>query len=285
MGLWLLPTDICLVTGGKTGLGAELIILFANYGCQTVSLDLYSLTEDNSIVVPECVNSLSTEHRTGNVATLHLNCDVCDEQSILEAKELIYKRFHRYPSVIILNAAIRGAISSVNNTSTKSLQRIIDVNLGGVIRCAKIFMPEMISMNRGYIVTIASALGMVIPKGFSAYGAAKAGVIGFHEGLSFELADHKKVRTLLVCPGQLDTELFSDVHTPNKFVAPVVSKSKLAEVIFKRIRKGKTHTIYSPLYVRYLPWMKVMTTPLMRTARKISNIDKVYDEAVATTEP
>lgn len=284
MSPWLLPSDIVVVTGGKLGLGAAIVKNFSQYGCQTISLDLYEQEPKASVDSDMETVSIDDDENPA-VAPVHLRCDVRSETDIEHAKSVIYERFQRHPSIVILNAAVRGPIRSVVDSTVDSMESTIDVNLGGVVKCTKAFLPEIMAMKRGFIVTVASALGMIVPKGFCAYGAAKAGVIGFHEGLNFELSDIKDIRTLLVCPGQLDTEMFADVKTPSKVIAPIVSKVKLAQKIFKRVKKGKTQTIYAPLYVRYLPFMRCAPVAMMRAVRKMSNIDGVYDKAVNESEP
>lgn len=315
---WLTPTDIVVVTGGSHGLGASILKEFARKGCQTVSLDVVPAPiGEEADTHPEPLQSVQdekydnsssdtvgapTDLSTADVATVELaetpandaigedaaclsptlsiKCDVRSVDDLQRASELIMEKFHRHPSVIVLNAGVRRQLNTIADTSFEDLQETIDVNLNGVLKCMRTFLPGIISDQRGFIVTIASALGIVVPKGLGAYGASKAGLIGIHEALRQEVSIYKDVKALLVCPGQLGTSMFSDVKTPSEYIAPIVSPEKLAVKIVKRICKAKTSTIYSPTYVRYLPLMNAIPISWARLARKISGVDKVYDDIV-----
>ncbi len=68
------------------------------------------------------------------------------------------------------------------DTSLSSWQRIVSVNLMGVVHCCRALVPEMVSAGRsGHIVNIASMLGYVGVQGVTAYCATKFGVVGFSE--------------------------------------------------------------------------------------------------------
>jgi len=308
---WLLPTDVCVVTGGSNGLGRDLLREFARFGCQTVSLDIKgtlepvdtndpvsSDTERPNAINHETDNDIDStrssvrdsgagtdEHVSGDdeedlEPTLSIECDVRKESDLLRARDLIIEKIGRPPSVVALNAGIRHPLHSIADSTFEDLQSTVDVNLGGVIKCLRTFLPDFIDKKRGFFIIVASALGIVVPKGLSAYGASKAGLIGISEGLAQEIKDYDDVHSLLVCPGQLDSTMFSDVKTPSDVLAPVVSTNKLAAKIVKRVSKAKTSTLYAPAYVRYLPFMNVVPVPVSRFLRRLSGVDTVYDEAV-----
>lgn len=231
----------------------------------------------------ESTNTGRSENEEGNLKpTLCIQCDVRDVADLEKAQALIFSKFKRSPSVLVLNAAIRSPLNSIADSSYEELDATIDVNLSGVLKCLRTFLPEFISNKRGFIVTIASALGIVVPKGLGTYGASKAALIGLHESLTQELAEYSGVKALLVCPGQLDTKMFSDVATPSEYLAPIVSPEKLAKKIVKRVKRANTSTVYSPNYVRYLPIVNALPVCFARLARKMSGVDKVYDDIVAS---
>lgn len=249
---------------------------------ESASLREHSAQEDSQ--KRECDNATSSgDESEGNLKpTLCIQCDVRSTSDLQKARDVIFSTFNRAPSILVLNAAIRGPLNSIVESSYEELDATIDVNLSGVFKCLRTFLPDFIKNERGFIVTIASALGIVVPKGLGTYGASKAALIGLHESLTQEIADYHDVRALLVCPGQLDTKMFSDVITPSEYLAPVVSPQKLAKKIVKRVKKANTSTVYSPTYVRYLPVMNALPVCFARLARKLSGVDKVYDDMVAS---
>uniref|UniRef100_A0A8C9G1Q4 Uncharacterized protein n=1 Tax=Pavo cristatus TaxID=9049 RepID=A0A8C9G1Q4_PAVCR len=74
----------------------------------------------------------------------------------------------------------------------------------------KAFLPKMLEMNHGHIVTVASSLGLFSTAGVEDYCASKFGAVGFHESLSHELkaAEKDGIKTTLVCPYLVDTGMF-----------------------------------------------------------------------------
>uniref|UniRef100_A0A2K5L352 Retinol dehydrogenase 10 n=1 Tax=Cercocebus atys TaxID=9531 RepID=A0A2K5L352_CERAT len=74
----------------------------------------------------------------------------------------------------------------------------------------KAFLPTMLEINHGHIVTVASSLGLFSTAGVEDYCASKFGVVGFHESLSHELkaAEKDGIKTTLVCPYLVDTGMF-----------------------------------------------------------------------------
>uniref|UniRef100_A0A8K9X0Q7 Uncharacterized protein n=1 Tax=Oncorhynchus mykiss TaxID=8022 RepID=A0A8K9X0Q7_ONCMY len=74
----------------------------------------------------------------------------------------------------------------------------------------KAFLPKMLELNHGHIVTVASSLGLFSTAGVEDYCASKFGAIGFHESLSHEIkaSDKDGIKMTLVCPYLVDTGMF-----------------------------------------------------------------------------
>lgn len=219
-----------------------------------------------------------TEDSVDLEPTLTIQCDVRSQEDLESARLQILKKFDRYPSIVVLNAGIRRPFNSIADSNYSDLQDTLDVNLGGVVKGIRTFLPDMIEGQRGFLISVSSALGIIVPKGLGAYGASKAGIIGFHEALRQELVAHKDIHAMLVCPGQLATTMFSDVRTPSTVLAPIVAPEKIAAKIVKRVRKVKSSTIYAPSYVRYLQLMNTVPVSLAQLVRKVSGVDRVYDD-------
>jgi 2-hydroxycyclohexanecarboxyl-CoA dehydrogenase len=88
--------------------------------------------------------------------------------------------------------------------------RLIAVNLKGVLNATRAALDVMAPRNAGRIVSIASDAGRVGSSGESVYSACKAGVIGFSKALAREVARHR-ITVNVVCPGPTDTQLLADV--------------------------------------------------------------------------
>ena len=116
----------------------------------------------------------------------------------------------------------------VNNAGIVSGKRIFDpennddymvktiqVNTISHFWTVKAFLPHMIELNHGHLVTIASSAGMVGVNGLADYCASKFGAIGFHESVAAELHNLKKfgVKTTVVNPYFIDTGMFDGVRS------------------------------------------------------------------------
>ncbi|XP_064803441.1 retinol dehydrogenase 10-A-like [Oncorhynchus masou masou] len=78
------------------------------------------------------------------------------------------------------------------------------------MQTTKAFLPKMLELNHGHIVTVASSLGLFSTAGVEDYCASKFGAIGFHESLSHEIkaSDKDGIKMTLVCPYLVDTGMF-----------------------------------------------------------------------------
>lgn len=139
----------------------------------------------------------------------------------------------------------------------------------------------------GTIVTVSSVLGHLGASHLSDYAAAKAGLMAMHASLRAELASMaslsdappgaQNIRTVLVKPGQLSTQLFSSIDTPNNFFGPIVEGPELAKAIVRAVDEGTSSVIAMPLYARYIEWLGVLPYGLQRIARWGSGVDRAME--------
>jgi 2-hydroxycyclohexanecarboxyl-CoA dehydrogenase len=88
--------------------------------------------------------------------------------------------------------------------------RVIAINLKGVLNATHAVLPGMIARGRGRVVSIASDAGRVGSSGEAVYSACKAGVIGFSKALAREVA-RAGITVNCVCPGPTETALLESV--------------------------------------------------------------------------
>ena len=84
-----------------------------------------------------------------------------------------------------------------------------------LLQTVKAFLPEMISRDRGHIVTVSSSAGMFGVTGLSDYCSSKFAAVGFHESVRAELCALSKtgVEMTLVCPYVINTGMFDGVKS------------------------------------------------------------------------
>lgn len=140
--------------------------------------------------------------------------------------------------VLVNNAGIM-PVGSVLKEPDEVTDRILDINLRGVILGTKAVVPGMVERGGGHVVNVASAIGRVPTAEGATYSASKAGVVGFSEATRAELAP-LGVDVSMVMPTVVRTELATGV-TQARFVKPVTAED-VAEVIESVIRRPRAET-------------------------------------------
>ncbi|QLG72458.1 hypothetical protein HG535_0D01660 [Zygotorulaspora mrakii] len=251
---------IVLVTGGSGGLGLELVKRLLVCKNKVIIVDIHPPTTD-----------FGTADRV-----VFYRCDITDYDQVEELYNRI-KYEHGTVSILLNNAGLT-SISLLKSSSNDDMRRVIDVNFIGAYNMIQIFLPEMIKNNRGYVVNIASILGVITPARLSSYGASKAGLIALHISITRYLRSNygkNNIKTLLVCPGKLKTTMFQNVETPSKFLAPDVEPSKLAKRILTSIECNATNTLSYPYYTNIVPFFKELNWPHIKAFKKFSGMNKV----------
>jgi 2-hydroxycyclohexanecarboxyl-CoA dehydrogenase len=132
--------------------------------------------------------------------------DVTDTASVTDAVAKVNDAIGA-PTVLVNNAGT-DEFGFFQNTDEGLWQRLLDVNLLGVLRVSHACLPAMIERRGGRIVNVASEAGRVGSNGSAAYSAAKGGVIGFTKALARE-AGRYGVICNAVAPGPIDTPLLN----------------------------------------------------------------------------
>lgn len=114
------------------------------------------------------------------------------------------------PATVLVNNAGIDVFSRFVESDPAEWDRLIDVNLKGVLHVSRLVLPGMVQRQAGRVVNVASDAGRVGSSGEVVYSACKAGVIGFTKAVAREVARHQ-VTVNAVCPGPTETQLLADV--------------------------------------------------------------------------
>lgn len=180
-----------VVTGAGSGIGRETVRAFAELGADVVAAD----------------RDLETASETVRLAGAGrpYQVDVSDGAAMEEFAELVAAE-HGVPRLVVNNAGI-GMAGPFADTTVADWQKIIDVNLWGVIHGCRLFAAQMREHGEGgQIVNTASAAAFTPAKTLSAYATTKAAVLMLSECLRAELAEHG-IGVTAVCPGFVHTNI------------------------------------------------------------------------------
>jgi short-subunit dehydrogenase len=236
-----------VVTGASSGFGELAALRFARAGARVVIAARRF----------ERLEALAERIASAGGSALPIRCDVTELVDLTELRDRVSEAFERC-DVLVNNAGIRGR-GRFDGEDIEHLDRVIDVNLRGVVLGTKLFLPMMLERRRGHIVNIASLAGRFATPGAAIYGATKHAVVAFSEALYHELKP-EGILVTSVNPGPSPTEGFP--VTGPSFV--LLDPDDVAKLIVDVVRKGTAPEISIPRSPAALQAFRVLTPPLYR---------------------
>jgi len=197
-----------LVTGAASGLGAALVAAFAARGDTVLATDVSGADVARTTPAPDS----SVEWR---------ELDVTSEDDWAAAVAWVESEWGGL-DVLVNNAGIAGG-GRIERCTLAEWSRLVDVNLLGVVRGTRAFVPLLKAQGSGRIVNTASLAGLVHPPGMGSYNAVKAAVVAFTETAGHELAPYG-VGCTAVCPSYFRTNLMSTTSVTDPDVAAQVTR-------------------------------------------------------------
>jgi len=187
------------------------------------------------------------------------------------------------PTILINNAAIVNG-KPLLDLSLDEIERNFRINLLSHFITLKTFLPGMIRLGHGTIVTMSSILGQLGAAHLSDYTASKAGITAMHKSLAAELKATPDIKTILVSPGQMSTPLFNGVETPSSFFAPVLEPVDVAREVIAAIDAGSSDNLAMPFYARWIDWINVTPVGVQAILRRVSGVDRAMKGFVGRKE-
>src|ERR1700686_4619570 len=195
------PNNVAVITGGASGIGLAAAMRFAGLGMKVCIADLGT----NRLTEAETRIEWGAPRAAANVLAMTADVSRIEDVSVLE--QGVRERFGG-THILMNNAGIQPGSQMFN--PLQNWQRIIGVNLWGVIHGSQVFAPRMIGRGRpGLIINTGSKQGITTPPGDPAYNVSKAGVKAFTEALQHELRNTKdcRISAHLLIPGFVFTAL------------------------------------------------------------------------------
>jgi 3-hydroxybutyrate dehydrogenase len=188
-----LHAEHAVVTGAGRGIGAAIARALASQGAKV------SLLGRNR----EPLDKIAAELNSGTETCVAV-ADVTNGEALHAAFAHARERFG--PVTVLVNNAGQARSAPMHAANDALWDEMLAVNLGGVYRCIRCALPDMLHVGRGRIINIASTAGLTGYAYVTAYCAAKHGVIGLTRALAMELA-RKNITVNAVCPGYSDTDM------------------------------------------------------------------------------
>ena len=235
---------LVMVTGAGSGIGRATARAFAANGAEVVVSD-----------IDEAGLKQTVAQITGLGARAHpYLLDVADAEAVQRFADQMCAD-HGVPDIVVNNAGI-GVAGAFLDTPGEQFDRVLDVNLGGVVNGCRAFASRMVARGTGgHIVNVASMAAYAPLASLNAYCTSKAAVYMFSDCLRAEL-DATGIGVTTICPGVVNTNIVSatplitrmhdaaavagrQAQLNRMFEARNYAPEKVAEAILDSVRKNK----------------------------------------------
>jgi NAD(P)-dependent dehydrogenase (short-subunit alcohol dehydrogenase family) len=258
---------VVVVTGASSGIGEVTAVRFGSAGARVV---LAARRLDRLEIVAERIRA-----RGGDA--LPVRCYVTSRDDLAALAERVRDGRDRV-DVLVNNAGIPGG-GPFAVLSEEQIERVIRVNVLGVMGATKAFLPMFLERGSGHIVNVASIAGRFATPGSSVYGASKHAVIAFSESLAYELGP-LGIRVTSVNPGFTRTEGFPMRGVPSPLV---MEPERVARTIVDIVERGRGPEVSVPRWISALQTFRVLTPPLYRWG--VSTVLRLAGRRVGTPAP
>ncbi len=185
-----------LVTGAATGIGRAIAIALAGVGAHVAVNHLGRAREARQVV---------KEMAAHGASAIEVEADVTKSAKVERMIDRI--RDALGPIDILVNNAGVILEKPFLETTEEDWDYVVDTDLKAVYLCSRAVLPSMVERGAGAIINVASELGFLGRERYSAYCAAKAGVIGLTRSLAREFAP--AIRVNAIAPGPVNTSMLS----------------------------------------------------------------------------
>lgn len=186
------------ITGAANGIGKAVALAMAAEGAKVVIADIHEANGEE----------VAAHIRANDGEAVFIRCDVSIESDV---KQAIDETVNRYGKIDILHNNAAVAISgSVTDMDEDNWNQVINTNLTSVFRGCKHVIPHMLRSGGGSIINTASVQAHTGFIGWTAYAAAKGGIISMTRNLAVEFAPHR-IRVNSISPGTIRTPMLEQV--------------------------------------------------------------------------
>lgn len=200
-----MESKVAIITGASSGIGEATARELASNGIKVM---LAARREDRLSQLKKEIEAAGgqAEYRVTDVTSQ------ADMESLAQATLETYGKI----DILINNAGI-AQVSFIRNRKVEEWDRMIDVNIKGVLYGIAAVFPHMEERNEGHIINVASVAGHEIYPSTAVYSGTKFAVRAITEGLRKELRPDQNIRTTIISPGNVATELTHSITDQDVF--------------------------------------------------------------------
>jgi NADP-dependent 3-hydroxy acid dehydrogenase YdfG len=232
----MIKDKVILITGASSGIGFSTALTLSKAGA-TIVAGARRLDRLEGL-------KKAVEEQGGKISINKL--DVTKKEGCTQFTNSAINEYGRI-DVLINNAGLM-PLSFVKNLKIDEWDRMVDVNIKGVLYCTASVIPHMLANKSGHIVNVSSIAGRIVFPAGSVYCATKHAVTAFSEGLRQELSQRSNIRVTCIEPGVVDTELNNTI-TDGSLQGFIETVKKMQPLQAQDIANAILYAIDSPNHV------------------------------------
>lgn len=223
--------NVFVVTGAGNGIGQRVVLALLARGARVAAVDRSDAGLAETARLAAADDRLST----------HV-LDVTARDAVERLPDEVVARHGKVDGLLNVAGIVQRFVP-ISEISMQDITRVMDVNFWGVVAMTKAFLPALLKRPRASLVNVSSMGALVPVPGQTAYGASKAAVKLFTEGLQAELRG-TAVAVTVVFPGGINTDILSNsgvsMQLPNADAARIklTSADAAAQQIVGAVESG-----------------------------------------------
>jgi NAD(P)-dependent dehydrogenase (short-subunit alcohol dehydrogenase family) len=225
---------VCVVKGGASGIGRALCRRFAAEGAARVAVA--DRNAEGAAAVAGEIDGLAVTTDVGVEA---------DVQALVDATTARWGRIDLFCS----NAGI--AIDGGESASNGDWQRILQINVMAHVYAARAVIPPMLERGDGYVLSTASAAGLLSQVGSAPYTVTKHAALAFAEWLSITYGD-RGLKVSCLCPQGVRTGMLNEDSGPAFLLTGALAPEQVAEVVVAGLRDERFLILPHPEVAEYV---------------------------------